>query len=172
MAMHGGREPLPLLHIVGSAYLTISLASNNIVQRSGPVSLFYAAAATVGFVAAYTLILRDRDLLTWFLSFSAAVGGLAATIPIFLLAPNLVDPSWAIFIPTIYVFYRDRKTFGRRRLNRKITALVIVLLFAATSAGAASSYLFSLLGGGTEWAGPAIYSIMVAAGSLLIRRAE
>jgi hypothetical protein len=104
-------EGLALLHVVGSAYLLISLASNSLVQASMTFTIPYLASGLLGLYVAYELYRGRASKYLKMASASAIVVGLVSTFILFLIGlgvRGVIGPAWAIFAISLWVLWKQR----------------------------------------------------------------
>jgi hypothetical protein len=105
-------EGLALLHIAGSLYLLLSLASNALVQASPAFITLHASSALLGLYAGYRLYTGRAGKYLKIVSPLAIALGLASTLTLFLLGLTIrgvVGPAWIIFLVNAWALWRDRR---------------------------------------------------------------
>ena len=105
-----GFEGLALLHFTGSAYLLISLVSNQLAQTL-LFALPFSVTGLLGLFVGWTLLKRRVGTWIKFLSATTIALGFVATLILYyfgLRLMGLTGPAWVIFLFNAWKLWKDR----------------------------------------------------------------
>jgi hypothetical protein len=105
-------EGLALLHVVGSAYLLISLLFNSLIQASTMFMISYLASGLLGLYTGYEFYKGYSRKYLKIISVLAVAIGLMSTLILFLIGlgvRGVIGPAWIIFATSLWTLWRERR---------------------------------------------------------------